>query len=219
MNLTIFDEYDLRARISVWIILMAPVIIPLYIISNSVKSLSTTALILITLIALSNLFIVKIRKGAKNKYDIKHDYVKIYFKEHLSKAALNIILIKIGSINSELKETLEDENNNKYEEALDVALAIIKKSVRDNKLVLEENIQYGFCRNIYAARSFGKFISIIMICIEILLCHSKIVDEISIIVSFMISIMFLVLWVFFVNKSIVEFSANNYAEALFDAFI
>lgn len=219
MNLTIFDEYDLRARISVWIILMAPVIIPLYIISNSVKSLSATALILITLIALSNLFIVEIRKGAKNKYDIKNDYVKIYFKENLNKAALNIILEKIGSTDLELKEILKDKNNDKYEEALEVALAIIKKDVRDNKLVYEENIQYGFCRNIYAVRIFGRVISFIMICIEIILYYNEVIDEISIIVSIMISIMFLVLWCFFVKKSIVEFSASNYAEALFDAYI
>lgn len=219
MNLTIFDEYDLRARVSVWIILMAPVIIPLYIISESIKSLSTTALILITLIALSNLFIIVIRKSAKEKYDIKRKYVKIYFTEKLNKETKKMIFKKISSINPEINEILKDANNEKYEEALDSALKIIKKGVRDSKLVREENIQYGFCRNIYAVRLFGRTISLIMICSEILLYQNKIIEEISFIVTIAISLLFLILWLFFVRRDIVVFSANNYAEALFDAFI
>lgn len=219
MNLTIFDEYDLRARVSVWIILMAPVIIPLYIISESIKSLSTTALILITLIALSNLFIIIIRKNAKEKNDIKRKYVKIYFMEKINKETKKMILKKISSINPEINEILKDVNNEKYEEALDSALKIIKKSVRDSKLVREENIQYGFCRNIYSVRLFGRIISLIMICSEILLYQNKIIEEISFIVTITISLLFLILWLFFVKRNIVVFSANNYAEALFDAFV
>lgn len=219
MNLTLFDEYDLRARISVWIILIAPVIIPLYIISNSVRSLSATALILITLIALSNLFIVKIREIAKDKYDIKHEYIKIYFNQHLSKEALNIILKKIESINCDLARILEDRNSDKYDEALDIVLAIIKKDVRDNKLVYGENIQYGFCRNLYSVRLFGRCMSFIMVFVEVLLYYNDVIDEISTIVSVLISALFFILWFVFVKKNIVEFSANNYAEAFFDAFI
>lgn len=219
MNLTIFDEYDLRARVSVWIILMAPIIIPLYIISDSIKSLSTTAIILITLIALSNLFIIVIRKAAKDKYDIKHKYVKKYFKDNLNKEITKIILEKLNSINPGIKEILEDIDNDKFDETLDTALKIIKKNVRDNKLVREENIQYGFCRNIYATRIFGRTISLVMICVEIILYQSNMIENISFMVSIIISLMFLILWIFFVESSIVVFSANNYAEALFDAFV
>lgn len=219
MNLTIFDEYDLRARVSVWIILMAPVIIPLYIISESIKSLSTTALILITLIALSNLFIIIIRKSAKEKYDIKRKYVKLYFMEKLNEESKKMILKKISNMNPEITDILKDVNNEKYEEVLDSALKMIKKSVRDSKLVREENIQYGFCRNIYAVRLLGRTISLIMICCEILLYQNKVIEEISFIVTIIISLLFLILWLFFVKRNIVVFSANNYAEALFDAFI
>lgn len=219
MNLTIFDEYDLRARVSVWIILMAPIIIPLYIISDSIKSLSTTAIILITLIALSNLFIILIRKAAKDKYDIKREWVKKYFKDNLNKEIKKIILEKLNSINPGIKEILEDTDNDKFDDSLDTALKIIKKSVRDNELVREENIQYGFCRNIYATRMFGRIISLVMICVEFILYKNNMIENISFLVSIIISLMFLILWIFFVKSSFVVFSANNYAEALFDAFV
>lgn len=58
-----------------------------------------------------------------------------------------------------------------------------------------------------------------MICVEIILYQSNMIENTSFMVSIIISLMFLILWIFFVKSSIVVFSANNYAEALFDAFV
>ena len=81
MKLSIFDEYNLRARISVWIIFISPIILPAYLMIDTIRAFSTTAIVVLILIALSNLYIIHIRNCAKHgKSSVdKRSIAKEYF--------------------------------------------------------------------------------------------------------------------------------------------
>lgn len=81
MKLSMFDEYNLRARISVWVIFISPIILPMYLLIDIIRAFSTTAIVVLILIALSNLYIVHIRDYAKygKKGVDKRHIVKEYF--------------------------------------------------------------------------------------------------------------------------------------------
>ncbi len=216
MNFTLYDDYNLRSRISVCVMLMAPIMIPLYLMNEDIRSLSTTALILVTVISLLNLFMIQVRKLAKDTYDIKEDVVMKYYNVSLKKEMKDRVIQKIEKIDPQIGSALRDPEHSA--DVLGSAVRIMKESVRSNKLVREENIQYGFVRNAYGARAWGILISVVMVCCDYLLYVHFEIDPVSFALSVFADVIFVVLWCVCAQKELVEFTAKNYAEALLDAF-
>ena len=228
MKLSIFDEYNLRARITVWIIFIGPIILPAYLMIDTIRAFSTTAIVVLILIALSNLYIIHIRNCAKHgkKSVDKRSIVKAYFDNDskLNRKMRNTICDKIqkhGFAQSEIQILKNKETvNPEYPDILDNVINIIKESQRKNTLVREENIQYGFCRNLYAIRTLGTVITGVMIILEVicmkLACTD--VDKDMLLLSLAVDAFFLLMWLFGINRKLVIIAAESYAECLFNAF-
>lgn len=228
MKLSIFDEYNLRARISVWIIFISPIILPAYLMIDTIRAFSTTAIVVLILIALSNLYIIHIRNCAKHgKSSVdKRSIVKEYFvnDSKLSRKMRNTICDKMQNYGIDQTEIQILKNKEtadpKYSDILDNVINIIKESQRKNTLVREENIQYGFCRNLYAIRLPGTIITGSMIILEVICMKSACIDVDTdmLILSLAVDALFLLIWLFGINRKLVIIAAENYAECLFNAF-
>ena len=104
-----------------------------------------------------------------------------------------------------------------------VTLLIIKtRDIKTYNLVYNENVSYGFCRNLYAMRKIGIIITLFG---AILSCYTGIrfiymgegyIFYLIPLVCSVINILFLILWVFKIKSSWVRTSAFAYARRLLE---
>lgn len=73
MDFKVFDVYNIRARLSVYIIVIAPMVLTLYILYEPIRSLSFSAIFVAILSAFSNYLFALQRYWQKNK-----DYKKMW---------------------------------------------------------------------------------------------------------------------------------------------
>lgn len=116
----------------------------------------------------------------------------------------------------------EEKNPNEADKVYQSAIKWLREKTRDKKkyyLVFQENIHYGFSRNLWAFKTYAIIISIINIFMNfvgIYLTYKfdliKVKPEIW--VSIIVAILFLVIWIAFINRKSVRLSAYAYARAL-----
>lgn len=121
----------------------------------------------------------------------------------------------------------EEENNNPHEadQAYESAVRWLREKTRDTKkfnLVFNENIHYGFSRNLWAFKNYAIILCIINIFMNIVGLYfvynfdlAKISSETWI--SVMAGIVFLIIWIIFINKESVKLASYAYARALTSA--
>lgn len=168
----IFDIYDIKARLSVVIILVTPILTTLYLQVESIRNLASTVVVTVALLALSILLIIFIRYHGKQKHQ-KRDFVAEYLYpnnnkiERTEKDRLYVFLGSIDNSFSILYEQKEQPDiSDEYKQACKSALNWLKEHSRDFDIVNKENAMYGFCRNLLAVKPAGIVISIIMIMIH-----------------------------------------------------
>lgn len=227
----LFDRYNLRARLSPSLILLSPVLINIYLLIGSVRELATTIIVVVISLALSNLLILFSRyKGDKKIKNIisnevmatrllmpdddnideitKKRYYK-YFNENISDLELNIEINDRTILMKKCK----------------TAIKWLKEKTRDKEkyaLVFEENINIGFCKNIYGLKTLGiiSTIGIIVIIIFYYLYFKKInIMELPVeaILSISIDFAYLIIWTSVVTKKLVIYIYKKYAKALLGA--
>lgn len=224
----IFGKYNLRARLSPCIILISPILINLYLLFESVRTISTTIIITIVAFAISNLLVLLARYNESKKIRVILDK-KVLAQEILSpldrtidlstkKRYYNFLNSKIEDL--ELNEQLEDEKIIK--EKCITAVRWLKEYTRHESefpLVMEENINTGFCRNLYGLKTHGIFICVILIIMLGIFSIIKFGDlsiniSSEIIISVIIDFIYLFLWIFVVNKELINNIYLKYSKAL-----
>lgn len=229
----IFDVYDIRARLSVVIFLVSPVLFSMYLQVESVRNIASTTVVAFILIALSNLLMVVIRDKGKQVYN-KREMMVAYFLpndkniDHGVKERLYIFLGTIDERFSILYEKKDETNiSDDYYNACKSALNWLKEHSRDSSIASKENALYGFCRNLLGTKKCGIIICTIMLIVQIAQfkfqfhCNFLNITE-DYTLSFCVTAFYLFLWIFLVKIRIVEISAKYYTEALllsFDKFI
>ena len=87
----------------------------------------------------------------------------------------------------------------------------------------EETINFGFSKNLYGLKNLGiaisAFLTILQTTIIIAKVHLKfgLVEYTNLIASTLISFLFTVIWIFFINKEWVKNSGFKYAKTLLSA--
>ena len=117
----------------------------------------------------------------------------------------------------------EDEKNDpqKADEIYESCIMYLRNATRDKKkfsLVFEENINYGFRRNMYGLRKFGIITSSINICGIFLIYYfiENIQDLVWIISNLILSTILLIIWTLIINSDWVKVTADAYAERLLE---
>ncbi|WP_373442720.1 hypothetical protein [Staphylococcus equorum] len=227
------SEYELKARIFPAFFTICPFLITILIwfpkLIRLESSLVISLILVVTLIFLGNLARERGKKIQKkliqkwgslpatlhlshldNTLDIE---TKKRYRNYLEK---NIKDLKLPSQNEEIENPKNSQA--KYESAIKWLL----ENTRDSQkfpLVHQDNITYGYSRNMLGIKPLGVTVSILSLILNVYLLYSSNYQSItevtsSTLFSILASFIFCISWLFFVNEKWVESTSNAYARTL-----
>ena len=115
-----------------------------------------------------------------NRFLSKEIFQKLYFKDEINMPTTNLLLKSNNELETRIKQKIEDKIKNKFdisllslnEETADesrarkliaTTVSQIRNILRDNYLLLQHNIEYGFFRNLIGGSFLAFVISIIIL--------------------------------------------------------
>ena len=220
MKLNLFDAYNIRARFSASIIMLAPIAITLFFLFDDMCSLATSTVILFVLLAFSNYvptlqhLLIKKKALSTNYAEEMLSLKDSTFDEKTKKRYFT----KLASFDESLSYFNTPDDSEAFYQCCESAVIYLRNNTRDNKLVQEENINFGFCKNLLANKLAGIIICIIC-CLGIVtysflrygyLGMIPLNNYLAIISDFLI----LLFWIFGVNAKILSIAGKRYAKAL-----
>lgn len=215
MNINIFDTYNLRVRLSVYIIVVAPFLITLYIVYEPIRNFSFSIILFLILVALSN-YLFALQRFIKRKQEKAPNIAAEFLYNsdcHLDMITKKRYHQKLAAIDDEFKIIASETNDtDEFKRACESAVVWLRNNTRDCRLVQEENMLYGFYSNLFNFKKIGILSVIITIILSIIFLDFKTGSSGSLCI--IIDISFFFFWMFGVNKKIRTILSQKYAEAL-----
>ena len=224
----IFGVYNIRSRISVGLVVLAPLLIQAYMLIPEVRNISSTFVITIITFALSNLMIIVARtNGSKalhkcfprslpaQQYLLPEDntidkYTKARYYAFF-KSRLN---------GFEITDNATDMKAHS-ESAIKWLISQTRNST-EFPLITEENTNLGFAYNLLGMKPLGIVICIILIVFDALVmiashCKDLTVDITLVLFCIIFTLLYLIIWFGVINKKLVKNCEKKYAFALLSA--
>lgn len=221
-----FDAYNIRARFSASVILLSPIAIAIFLCFEEIRSLAASSVMLFLFLAFANVVPIIQRRHRKRREEQKE------VSDNTDRAS-KMLSLKDDTFDSVTKERyyrilanldesflplLEPKDNDDCMKLCDSAVLYLRSRTRDNRLVQEENINFGFCRNIVNNRIAGGILSLLC-CIAIALSSWLAYGSMCCIpvlnyFAFFADLLIFFFWCFGVVSSDLNDAANNYARAL-----
>lgn len=222
MNLDIFDAYNIRARLCPSIIVLAPIPVTVFLCFADVISAEFSAVFLIILLAMAN-YIPLLQRRLQAKQTI-HNYAADYLSKSdttFDGLTKNRYYAKLAELSDSFSALTRSDSGDEYSHCCESAVIFLRNKTRDNHIVLEDNINLGFCKNMLAGRKIG-----VAICIAILIfiawyvlpqyaSFSKI--PVNYYLAFGLNLLLLVFWSIGINKGMLEDTSKRYAKTLISA--
>lgn len=220
MKLELLDAYHIRARLCAYIILLSPAAITICFCFSELTTIASSSVLLFILFAFTNYIPILQRMSYKDKM-----FVKNYAAQFLWTTDTTIgdttkarYYDKLSCLDKQFSLFSTPSDSEEFHRCCESAVGYLRTNTRDNRLLLEENITYGFCKNLFAnkpiaivicglcilsiiASSFFKFQSFLMIPGAIYL-------------GLALNIALLLFWIVGVTKVILEDAATRYALTL-----
>jgi general stress protein CsbA len=115
-----------------------------------------------------------------NRFLSKEIFQRLYFKDEINMPTTNLLLKSNGELETSIKQKIEDKIKTKFnisllssiEESADqpkarklivTTVSQIRNILRDNSLLLQHNIEYGFFRNLIGGSFLAFMLSIIIL--------------------------------------------------------
>lgn len=164
-----------------------------------------------------------------NRFLSKEIFQKLYFKDEINMPTTNFLLKSNNELEISIRQKIEDKIKTKFglsllseiEESSDVlrarklivtAVSQIRNVLRDNSLLLQHNIEYGFFRNLIGGSFLAFFISVII------LIHSYCSNDLTtrnlgwiLSVAYFLPILF--------SKLVINRYGKYYAKILYEQFL
>lgn len=220
MKLELLDAYNIRARLSASIILLAPIAITLFLCFEELRSFASCSVILLVLLALTNYVPIMQRRICQKKtLPINYAATMLLptnttFDENTKARYYK----KLASMNDSFLQFSVPDESEKFRACCESTVLYLRSRTREDRLVQEENINYGFCKNLIADKPAG-----IIICI-LFAAFSAVYSTIAFgglaaiplqnYVAFSLNAILLLFWIFGATRSVLEISAVHYAKAL-----
>ena len=229
--LLIFDKYNIRARISVGVIVVSPLLVQVQLVIPNLNGLSTTAVLIFIAVCLCNLLVIIPR--------VSNDRItKSCFGDELpTERLLQPADCSIDDITKQryygfLRKSIrgisfDTSDEEKLRNSIISSVAWLRSNTRDKTkfpLIYEENINYGFARNLYGLKRYGVLISVVSMIVDMAIL---VIEKTAIYtnrfslagasISFVISVLFLLMWVIVVKEELVRFCGEKYARELLSA--
>ncbi len=164
-----------------------------------------------------------------NRFLSKEIFQRLYFKDEINMPTTNLLLKSNNELETSIKQKIEDKIKNKFditllsstEESADeprarkliaTTVSQIRNVLRDNSLLLQHNIEYGFFRNLIGG-SFLAFVISLTILISSLCTGDIATRNLGFI---LISIYFLPI---LLSKVIINRYGKYYAKILYEQFL
>jgi hypothetical protein len=229
----LFDEYELRARVLPALLIIFPTVFSSFAWFPELRSLGGAILNIVVTLGILTLMARLSRNAGKRKeqqlFDkwngkptttiLRHNnstldsFTKKRYHEYLGKCVKGIVI-----------PTPEEENANRDQADIvyESVTRWLREKTRDKSkfpLVFQENVHYGFCRNLWAMKRWGLSLSLIALILNIAGILIKypgkllsVTPEIGI--SFVVALIMVIVWIFSVNSELVRFAAEAYGRAL-----
>lgn len=225
------DKYNLRARVyPVIVAFIMPILSILILESLSVNNL-LTFMPLAGVLALVALFSSIARASGKtveerlfSEWGGAPTTLQLLYKYScLNSLVLDKIRNKLEIVCEGVKFLSKEEENGNVDKATEIceyAVLQLRQLTRDKVkfyMVFNENIFYGFFRNLYALRGFSIFLSICVVCyalVVVCIDDSRIASCIWVVILNVISVSIMM---FFITKKSIKAAGNSYAKALLEA--
>ncbi len=164
-----------------------------------------------------------------NRFLSKEIFQRLYFKDEINMPTTNLLLKSNTELEASIKQKIEDKIKNKFgiillsgtDESADVlrarkliatAVSQIRNVLRDNSLLLQHNIEYGFFRNLIGGSFLAFVISVII------LIHSYCFCDLTtrnlgwvLAIAYFLPILF--------SKLIIDRYGKYYAKILYEQFL
>ncbi len=225
----IYDTYNIRVRISVGIIVMAPLVLSIYLLIPGSRDISFTAILLLISFGMCNLIISLSRhlgrKALKKCFPglLPAQQMLLPDDKTLDNVTKKRYYKFLSNKIKNLSFTKDAENLNA---SCSSAVNWLISQTRDGDkfpLIKEESINFGFVKNLYGLKTIGVIISLFLTVMEGATLYIKfkrgldIIEYPNLIAATIISLSFLLIWIFTITKCLVIDSGKKYARALLSA--
>lgn len=220
MKLELLDPYNIRVRLSVSVILFSPIAITTFLCFEEINTLASSSVFIFVLLSFTNYLPIMQRYINKDKFS-KMNYAAQFLLpsdttiDRITKARYYEKLAKVDKTYEQLKNSDDNEN---HALCCNSAVSFLKIHTRKDHLVQEENINYGFCKNLLANKTLGIVIcSIFMAFISIfsIVKFGGFSDiPVNNYFAFLVNLSMLMFWIWGINKKMVDNAAKYYAKAL-----
>ena len=220
LKLDILDPYNIRARLSPSIILLGPIALTLFFCFESVYNATSSAVSLVILFAMINYVPILQRRLSKRNM-LPDNYAARLLQwdnTEIDKLSKQRYYEKLASLDPSFSIFRKPSDTKKFKDCCESAVIYLRNNTRDNHLVYEENINCGFCKNMLIDKPIGITINIVLATLTFL--YSWMVSgQIAAIshknwFSICINLLFVIFWIFAINKKMLEESAKRYAYTL-----
>ena len=222
MKLELLDAYNIRARLSASVILLAPIAITVFLCFNEVSTIASSSAFVFVLLAFTN-YVPILQRRFHQKND-RRNYASEFLlpdDQTIDSVTKERYYRKLAAIDDSFSPFNSPEDTPAFRKCCDSAVEYLRAHTRDNHLVLEENINYGFCKNLFADKIIGIIIcSFLILCLGIYAAiHFNCVNNISAeyYYAFVFNGITLLFWIFGITKNILKATAIRYAKTLIAA--
>ena len=223
MKLDILDAYNIRARLSPSVILLGPVALTIFFCFEGLYSIVTSAVTISILLALTN-YVPILQRCLTPPNKISENYVVKYLDfgdPTIDSISKDRYYKKLARLDKTFSGFNTPSSSLEFHNLCESAVLYLRNNTRDNHLVLEENINCGFCKNLLIDKKIGIVINIclaLFTCIYSISTYGSVADIPSRnILSFGINIFFVLFWMFGITKKMLEEASKRYAYTLIAA--
>lgn len=223
MKLDLLDAYNIRARLCPSIILLGPIGLTIFFCFEKIYTFASSAILIGILLAFTNYIPILQRSlGEKEIYQINYAAKFLEIDDNtFDSVSKNRYYKKLADINDSFRPFKDPSSYPEFKEYCKSAVIYLKNNTRDNHLVLEENINYGFCKNLYSCKPIGKTICLILalfIAIYSFFTVSTFYDiPLQNWFAFILDILLFIFWEFGITDEMLDQTSRRYAFTLISA--
>ena len=226
MKLELFDRYDLRTRICAFVFVISPFLLDAYILVDAVRSLASTFVLTVTLIAASGIFTCWIRYLGNTVTQVDN-IVEFQLPDtnELNEVTRNRYIEKLCASEQGLVG-LTSHDPLVRREAAQSASVWLREKMRggDFRLVQEEGLNYGFFRNVYAVKriflwTYTAYTVLLIAIVWITNMGSTFQEYLSATTSShvlcgLVHVAAYAIWLFGITEDLFQFVSKKYASAV-----
>lgn len=220
MKLELLDAYNIRARLSASIILLAPIAITTFLCFEEVNTLASSTIFVSILLAFTNYIPLLQRQFSQGKYCYADYATQLLLPNNstIDSTTKSRYYKKLSMADNSFKLFEQPNESEDFKKCCDSAVYFLKEATRNNLHVQEENINYGFCKNLIASKTFGIILSSSLIVVISLYSYLGYDNFSSIPINnyfaLLLNIAILFFWIFGITQKMFEKSAIYYAKTL-----